>query len=582
MQFFEWLTDIGNRYVAELGFTVNGQTIPYMVILLLGTGIFLTLRLGLIQLRRLGHGFAVTSGIYDDPDEPGDVSHFQALTTALSATVGIGNIAGVAIAIHWGGPGALFWMWVTAALGMATKYTEVTLAQKYRNVEATEGHAWEGTVSGGPMYYIEKGLGPRWKWMAILFAVLLGLTAFLTGNAIQANTVADTMRSTFGIPVWATGLLTSAFVAAVILGGIVRIGRVTSVLAPLMAAVYVLGALVILVLNAPHVLPALGLIFREAFNPTAGVAGTGVGAFLVTMMWGVRRGLFSNEAGQGSAPIAHAAAKTDEPVSEGVVALLEPFIDTLVICTMTGLVIITTGVWSARHPTEIVFTAGDVGYVRMDEAGNHVRVAPPAGIVIEDGIPADGGDARWLAWHDIAVEDLYVDRGMGEAFSGVVRPGEAVAIAADGTRYRSLWAMAAESGAPLTQEAFRLGLSPIAPWGGSIVVFAVFLFALSTAISWSYYGDRCARYLLGTHAVLPYKMAFVTMHFVGAVLPLTTIWNLGDIFLSMVIVPNLFALVLLSPQVVAETKSYFARKPWLENEEKRKRLKAERKAARRG
>jgi alanine or glycine:cation symporter, AGCS family len=582
MQFFEWLTDIGNRYVAELGFTVNGQTIPYMVILLLGTGIFLTLRLGLIQLRRLGHGFAVTSGIYDDPEEPGDVSHFQALTTALSATVGIGNIAGVAIAIHWGGPGALFWMWVTAALGMATKFTEVTLAQKYRNVEATEGHAWEGTVSGGPMYYIEKGLGPRWKWMAILFAVLLGLTAFLTGNAIQANTVADTMRSTFGIPVWATGLLTSAFVAAVILGGIVRIGKVTSVLAPLMAAVYVLGALVILVLNAPHVFPALGLIFREAFNPTAGVAGTGVGAFLVTMMWGVRRGLFSNEAGQGSAPIAHAAAKTDEPVSEGVVALLEPFIDTLVICTMTGLVIITTGVWSARHPTEIVFTAGDVGYVRMDEAGNHVRVAPPAGIVIEDGIPADGGDARWLAWHDIAVEDLYVDRGMGEAFSGVVRPGEAVAIAADGTRYRSLWAMAAESGAPLTQEAFRLGLSPIAPWGGSIVVFAVLLFALSTAISWSYYGDRCARYLLGTHAVLPYKMAFVTMHFVGAVLPLTTIWNLGDIFLSMVIVPNLFALVLLSPQVVAETKSYFARKPWLENEEKRKRLKAERKAARRG
>ncbi|MFO7587849.1 MAG: sodium:alanine symporter family protein [Gemmatimonadota bacterium] len=575
MQFFEWLTDIGNRYVAELGFTVNGQTIPYMVILLLGTGIFLTLRLGLIQVRRLRHGFAVTSGVYDDPDEPGDVSHFQALTTALSATVGIGNIAGVAIAIHWGGPGALFWMWVTAALGMATKYTEVTLAQKYRNVEATEGHAWEGTVSGGPMYYIEKGLGPRWKWMAILFAVLLGLTAFLTGNAIQANTVADTMRSTFGIPVWATGLLTSAFVAAVILGGIVRIGKVTSVLAPLMAAVYVLGALVILVLNAPHVLPALGLIFREAFNPTAGVAGTGVGAFLVTMMWGVRRGLFSNEAGQGSAPIAHAAAKTDEPVSEGVVALLEPFIDTLVICTMTGLVIITTGVWSARHPTEIVFTAGDVGYVRLDEAGNHVRVAPPAGIVIEDGIPADGGDVRWLAWHDIAVEDLYVDRGMGEAFTGVVRPGEAVAIAADGTRYRSLWAMAAESGAPLTQEAFRLGLSPIAPWGGSIVVFAVLLFALSTAISWSYYGDRCARYLLGTHAVLPYKMAFVTMHFVGAVLPLTTIWNLGDIFLSMVIVPNLFALVLLSPQVVAETKSYFARKPWLENEEKRKRLKAE-------
>nr|MDP2481856.1 amino acid carrier protein [Candidatus Palauibacterales bacterium] len=278
MGFFEWLSEFGNRYIAEMGITVGGETIPYMVILLLGTGVFLTLRLGFIQIRRLGHGFKVTSGVYDDPDEPGDVSHFQALTTALSATVGIGNIAGVAIAIHWGGPGALFWMWVTAGLGMATKFTEVTLAQKYRDVEQTHGHKWEGTVSGGPMYYIEKGLGPRWKWMAVLFAILLGLTAFLTGNAIQANTVADTMRSTFGVPVWATGLITSGIVAAVILGGITRIGKVTAVLAPLMAALYVFGALLIIVLNFGSVVPALGLIFREAFNPTAGVAGTGVGA----------------------------------------------------------------------------------------------------------------------------------------------------------------------------------------------------------------------------------------------------------------------------------------------------------------
>ncbi|MDE0474469.1 MAG: amino acid carrier protein, partial [Gammaproteobacteria bacterium] len=288
-----------------------------MVILLLGVGVFLTLRLGFVQVRRLGHGFAVTSGKYDDPDEPGDVSHFQALTTALSATVGIGNIAGVAIAIHWGGPGALFWMWVTAALGMATKFTEVTLAQKYRQVEKPDhdAHKWEGTVSGGPMYYIERGLGARWKWMAVFFAIMLGLTAFLTGNAIQANTVSDSMRTIFGIPATVSGLVTSGVVALVILGGITRIGRVTGILAPVMAAVYCLGALVILLFNAADIVPALGLIFREAFNPTAGVAGTGVGAFLVTLMWGVRRGLFSNEAGQGSAPIAHAAAKTDEPVS---------------------------------------------------------------------------------------------------------------------------------------------------------------------------------------------------------------------------------------------------------------------------
>jgi alanine or glycine:cation symporter, AGCS family len=573
MGFFEWLSEFGNRYIAEMGITVGGETIPYMVILLLGTGVFLTLRLGFIQIRRLGHGFKVTSGVYDDPDEPGDVSHFQALTTALSATVGIGNIAGVAIAIHWGGPGALFWMWVTAGLGMATKFTEVTLAQKYRDVEQTHGHKWEGTVSGGPMYYIEKGLGPRWKWMAVLFAILLGLTAFLTGNAIQANTVADTMRSTFGVPVWATGLITSGIVAAVILGGITRIGKVTAVLAPLMAALYVFGALLIIALNFGSVVPALGLIFREAFNPTAGVAGTGVGAFLVTMMWGVRRGLFSNEAGQGSAPIAHAAAKTDEPVSEGVVALLEPFIDTLVICTMTGLVIIMTGVWSERIATPIVLNGGDLTYVTLDQQGARGAADAPDELVIREGRHVELVDAPLLAWHDVPVEQLFTDADMTIPFSGVIRAADAVAEAEGGASYTTLYGLANESGAPLTQEGFRVGLSPLGNWGGTIVVLAVLLFALSTAISWSYYGDRCARYLLGTSAVLPYKLAFVTMHFVGAVLPLAVIWNLGDVFLSVVIVPNLFALILLSPQVVAESRSYFERKPWLENEQKHRELK---------
>ncbi len=573
MQFFQWLTDMGNRYIAEAGFTVNGETIPFMVLLLLGTGVFLTLRLGFIQIRRLGHGFKVTTGAYDDPDEPGDVSHFQALTTALSATVGIGNIAGVAIAIHWGGPGALFWMWVTAALGMATKYTEVTLAQKYRNVESTHGHAWEGTVSGGPMYYIEKGLGPRWKWMAVLFASLLGLTAFLTGNAIQANTVADTMQTTFGFPVWVTGLATSAIVAAVILGGIARIGKVTAVLAPLMAAIYVAGAMVIIILNIGDVIPALGLIFREAFNPTAGVAGTGVGAFLVTLMWGVRRGLFSNEAGQGSAPIAHAAAKTDEPVSEGVVALLEPFIDTIVICTMTGLVIILTGVWDDRIPTEIVMGGGDLTYVQVSEDGHHHPTDTPAEIRIEQGRHAVTAEAPLVAWHDVAIDEFFVDPDMTQPFSGTIQVDERAAVTPDGESYTALWALAAESGAPLTQQGFRKGLSPIGDWGHLIIVLAVLLFAISTAISWSYYGDRCANYLFGSVAVLPYKIAFVAMHFVGAVLPLAVIWNLGDVFLAVVIIPNLFALLLLSGQVVNETRSYFERKPWVENERKHKELK---------
>ena len=259
-----WLENL----VWNEGIPVGDQEIPILVLALLGTGIFLTLRLGFIQVRRLGHGFGVTSGKYDDPDEPGDVSHFQALTTALSATVGIGNIAGVALAIHWGGPGALFWMWITAFLGMAVKYSEVTLAQHYRQVEFQDQDAkvWEGSVSGGPMYYIEKGLGPAWKPFAMFFAAALMVTSFLTGNAVQANTVSDTLQDEFGIATWVSGLVTATLVGLVILGGIKRIGRVTGILAPVMALIYVTGALVILMMNAGQILPTFGLIFREAFT----------------------------------------------------------------------------------------------------------------------------------------------------------------------------------------------------------------------------------------------------------------------------------------------------------------------------
>ncbi|MDH3428171.1 MAG: alanine:cation symporter family protein, partial [Gemmatimonadota bacterium] len=350
---------------------------------------------------------------------------------------------------------------------------------------------------------------------------------------------------------------------AVILGGISRIGKVTAILAPVMAAIYVLGALTIILLNAGDVIPALGLIFREAFNPTAGVAGTGMGAFLVTLMWGVRRGLFSNEAGQGSAPIAHAAAKTDEPVSEGVVALLEPFIDTIVICTMTGLVIIMTGVWNARVPTEITLGGGDITYVEVSADGRNTEADAPAELRIDGGV--HGASGARVGWHDVALDELFVDPEMTAAFTGTIHPEEGTAEADDGASYSSLYAMAAESGAPLTQEGFRRGLAPIGDWGHYIVVIAVLLFAISTAISWSYYGDRCANYLLGANAVLPYKLVFVAMHFIGAVLPLTTIWDMGDIFLAIVIVPNLIALILLAPQVVEETRSYFERKPWIEN-----------------
>lgn len=581
MERFGQIVDTLNSWVWNTGFPYGSEVIPFVVLALIGTGLFLTVRLGFIQLRRLGHGFAVTTGKYDDPNEAGDVSHFQALTTALSATVGIGNIAGVAIAIHWGGPGALFWMWVTGFLGMATKYTEVTLAQYYRNVDPTADRL-RGTVAGGPMYYIERGLGSNWKWLAVIFAALLGTTAFLTGNAIQANTVSDVMKSTFGVPVWATGLFTAGVVSAVILGGITRIGRVTAVLAPAMAVIYVAGALFVILQHFDQIPATLALIVTEAFNPTAGVAGTGMGVFLVTMMWGVKRGLFSNEAGQGSAPIAHAAAQTDEPVSEGVVALLEPFIDTIIICTMTAMVIIITGVWDDRHPTQITLTGGDLSYITVDEVGRQRVITPPAEIRIEDGFHTDTSPgAPRIAWHEVMVGRLHMDAAQSAPFSGIVRPARGptqpgVAIADDGVRYPALWADAVESGAPLTALGFRDGLP--GNWGNFIVVLSVLLFAVSTAISWSYYGDRCAFYLFGARAILPYKVVYVIMHFIGAVLALADVWSLGDVFLGLVILPNLLALTLLSPKVAELTHSYFDRQPWRENYEVHRRIVAERRA----
>jgi AGCS family alanine or glycine:cation symporter len=581
MDVLESILGTASSYLWDRGIPFQGQEIPWVVIALLGTGLFLTVRLGFLQVRKLGHGFAVTSGIYDDPAEPGDVSHFQALTTALSATVGIGNIAGVALAIHWGGPGALFWMWMTALVGMATKFSEVTLAQHYRQIESPDRdpHKWEGTVSGGPMYYIERGLGPRFKPLAVFFAVMLGLTAFLTGNAIQANTVADTFATEFAISPWVTGLVTTALVGMVIVGGIGRIGKVTGILAPIMAAVYVAGALIILATNYDQILPAFALIFREAFNPTASIAGAGGGIFLLTAIWGVKRGLFSNEAGQGSAPIAHAAAKTDEPVSEGVVALVEPFIDTILICTMTGLVIVVTGVWKDRVPTEITLGGGDLSYLVEMAPDRWQKVDEVAPIPVENGLYLEhGASAARIAWHEAPVEELFVDADMTQRFSGVVHAGNGNAVAEDGTTLTSLYGLAAESGAPLTMLAFQRGLP--GEFGHIIVLMSVFLFAVSTAIAWSYYGDRCANYLFGTRMVFPYKIAFLTMHFVGAVLTLSVAWTLGDVFLGIVILPNLLALLLLSPKVAELTKSYFQRKPWIENREAHRKATEQRQAER--
>ncbi len=539
-----------------------------LLIILVGGGVFLTFRLGFIQFRQFGHGIKVATGKYDDPDDAGDVTHFQALTTALSATVGIGNIAGVALAIHWGGPGAIFWMWITALLGMCTKYTEVTLAQRFRIVDR-EGSKLVGTISGGPMYYIEYGLGKAFKPLAMLVAGALLLTAFMTGNAIQANTVSDLMNSEFSIPTWITGGLTSAVVALVILGGITRIGRVTGILAPVMGILYVLGGVVILAINYNGIFPALASIFTEAFNPTAGVAGTGIGVILQTMLWGIRRGLFSNEAGQGSAPIAHSAAKTQEPVSEGAVALLEPFIDTIVICTITALVVLTTGVWKDTTQTELLIGGGDLSYVE-EARGSYVPVdasdVPPE-LMIDGGIQvsAESGGIMY-AWHEIPVERFFVDPEQTIPFTGIIDTQQGIAVSAEGeVQYTRLYGMAVENGAPMTSLAFEQGLGEI---GKYLVILCVFLFGISTAISWSYYGDRCSMYLFGQSSILPYKTIFVVIHFLGAVAGLNTIWGIGDTALAIVTIPNVVALILLSGIAKKLTDDYFgAFKPGMTRDE---------------
>ncbi|MFA5669269.1 MAG: sodium:alanine symporter family protein [Balneolaceae bacterium] len=513
---------------------------PFMVALLLSFGIFITIRLGFIQLRKFKHGVFSVMGKYDDPTAIGDVNHFQALTTALSATVGIGNIAGVAIAIHYGGPGALFWMWVTAFFGMAIKFTECTLAVKYR-VQNTDG-----SVSGGPMYYIEKGLGPNWKWLAVFFAAMAVICSFLTGNAVQANTVSDTMYSSFGIPFWITGLVTATLVGVVIIGGIKRIGNVTARLMPVMALIYVLGALIILLINFQEVIPGLKLIVTSAFTPKAGIYGVVTGTFLTTLVWGIKRGLFSNEAGQGSAPIAHGAARTKEPVREGVVALLEPFIDTLVVCTMTGLVIISTGAYEQRNDSPFDINGKEVNYVV--ESGNT--------LFIEEGVPLNGQ----IIVNEATTGDLFIgDNTSTKKFTGTIEviAGNNIVKTTDGTIITSVHADIVENGATLTSFAFEKGLAPLFPGGKYLVTICVFLFAVSTAISWSYYGDRAIQYLAGDKSIIYYKFVYVVMHFVGAILTLETVWAIGDIALGLMTFPNIIALFALSGVVATSTKAYF-------------------------
>lgn len=443
-----------SSFINELNSLVWG---PPMLVLILGVGLFLSIGLKLMPILKLKAGFQLmwqgrtASGAESD----GEIPPFQALMTALSATVGTGNIAGVATAVFLGGPGALFWMWLTALVGMATKYSEAVLAVRFREVDENGAHV------GGPMYYIRNGLGKKWAWLGVLFAIFAAIAGFGIGNTVQANSVADVIEASFGLPHWITGIILMVLVGAVLIGGIRRIGQVASTLVPLMAVSYLVAGILALAINAAEIPSALGMVFEHAFSPIAAQGGFAGAAMWAAIRFGVARGVFSNEAGLGSAPIAHAAAQTKNPISQGMVAMLGTFIDTIIICTITGLVIITSGAWT----------------------------------------------------------------------SGV-------------------------SGAELTSMAFDQALPGI---GNYVVAIALAIFAFTTLLGWSFYGERCVEFLFGVKAIVPYRIAWVIAIPIGATLNLGIVWLVADTLNAMMALPNLIALVLLSPVVFKLTKEHFAK-----------------------
>ncbi len=445
--------ELFNEWVGAVNGIVWG---PMMLVLILGVGLFLQLGLRLMPIRKLGTGFSLMwSGrnASEGEKQQGDISPFQALMTAMSATVGTGNIAGVATAVFLGGPGALFWMWCTALVGMATKYSEAVLAVKYREVDE------EGNHVGGPMYYIKNGLGKNWAWMGAAFAIFGTIAGFGIGNTVQSNSVASVLEANFSVPAWATGLVLMVLTAAVLLGGIKRIGSVAGALVPLMALGYLVIGLIVLAINSAEIPHALELIFTYAFTESAAEGGFAGAAVWAAIRFGVARGVFSNEAGLGSAPIAHAASQTKDPIRQGLIAMLGTFIDTIVICSITGLVIITSGEWT----------------------------------------------------------------------SGV-------------------------SGAALTSAAFATALPGV---GNYLVAIALAVFAFTTILGWSLYGERCAEYLFGVKAIRPFRVLWIVAVPVGTVVSLDTVWLLADTLNAMMALPNLVALALLSPVVFKLTREYF-------------------------
>lgn len=532
----------------------------WFVFLLLGTGLFFTVYLRFPQVRFFGHAIKVVQGKYDKKQDIGDTSHFQALATALSGTVGTGNIAGVALAIHLGGPSALFWMLMTAFLGMTTKMVEVTLSHKYR--EQTE----DGTISGGPMYYMKHRL--RMRWLAGLFAVATIFSSFGTGSLPQVNSISNAMFSAFGIQQYITGAVLSVLLGLIVIGGIKRIAQVTEKLVPFMAVVYVLGAFSILAYNYQHIIPSFFSVFSNIFSGTAATGGF-LGA---TVVWafnrGVNRGLFSNEAGQGSAPIAHAAAKTEEPVSEGMVALLEPFIDTIVICSITGLVLLSSGAWLRKYENKFqqadtVVLAG--AYHESDPDG---KSAVSEHVLRKKALPLYTGNLEIRDGHilntDITLlharsfaDSVRVKEGR-HVFSGTlpVREGR-IELPSGKEQAVYLTGKSLLHSAPLSTQAFKNGF--LGDLGQYIIPLSLLLFAFSTSIAWSYYGDRAVTYLWGTKYVRVYHIIYIVSFFLASFTDTTIVWTFSGITVALMTLPNLIGILLLHKEVKNSVNEYWRR-----------------------
>ena len=540
-----------NKFLILLDSYLSGSW--WFPALLIGTGIFFTVYLGFPQFRYFSLGWKIVSGKYKQSEGKGETTPFQALTTAMSGAVGTGNIGGVALAIWVGGPAAIFWMWITAIFGMTTKFVEVTLAHKYRTTIS------DGSISGGPMYYIEQGL--NLKWVAVLFSLLMMVTAIGSGNMPQINNIANVMDTEFNVPKLFTGLFLGVLLWIIIIGGITRIAAVASRIIPIMGLIYFGGALIILIENYQNIIPSFNSIFSQVFTGSAATGGFLGATFAMSLKYGVARGLYSNEAGQGSSPIAHASSKTEKSIEQGIVSILEPFIDTIVVCSVTALVILSSGVWTEKFENDfdrssMVFIDGsysenieselnELALFVQNESSTIVRFSGEIKVTNGEMIPSG-----FTLIHKRSIAEnvlIYDDQDL--LFNGTFSVSDG--FLEDRLRFRGLSLI---DSAELTAKAFSQGV--LGESGGKLVAIALLLFAFSTAIAWCYYGDRSTAYIFGERGVFWYRNIYVVFFMLAAVIDTEIVWNIAYVSVALVAIPNLIALFVLRKEMYSLSNEF--------------------------